>query len=49
METVKKATGEKVKAPHQLEKFIDKNEKFDIVENNKEKIKKYILNKIQWK
>jgi threonine synthase len=47
LETVKKATGENVKAPHQLEKFIDKDEKFDIVENNNEKIKKYILNKIQ--
>ncbi len=46
LETVKKATGEKVEAPHQLEKFIDKDEKFDIVENNNEKIKKYILNKI---
>ena len=47
LETVKKATGENVEAPHQLEKFIDKDEKFDIVENNNEKIKKYILNKIQ--
>jgi threonine synthase len=47
LETVKKATGENVKAPLQLKKFIDKDEKFDIVENNNEKIKKYILNKIQ--
>ena len=47
LETVKKATGENVEAPHQLEKFIDKDEKFDIVENNNEKIKNYILNKIQ--
>jgi threonine synthase len=47
LETVKKATGENVKIPHQLEKFIDKDEKFDIVENNNEKIKNYILNKIQ--
>jgi threonine synthase len=47
LETVKKATGEKIQVPHQLEKFIDKNEKFDIVENNKENIKKYILNKTQ--
>jgi len=47
LETVKKATGENVEAPNQLEKFIDKDEKFDIVENNNEKIKKYILNKIQ--
>ena len=47
LETVKKATGKNVETPHQLEKFIDKDEKFDIVENNNEKIKKYILNKIQ--
>ncbi len=47
LETVKKATGENVEAPHQLEKFIDKDEKFDIIENNNEKIKTYILNKIQ--
>ena len=47
LETVKKATGKNVEAPHQLKKFIDKDEKFDIVENNNEKIKEYILNKIQ--
>ena len=47
LETVKKATGENLKAPHQLEKFMDKEEKFDIIENNNEKIKNYILNKIQ--
>jgi threonine synthase len=47
LETVKKATGENIKVPYQLEKFIDKDEKFDIVENNNEIIKKYILNKIQ--
>ena len=47
LETVKKATGENVEAPHQLEKLMDKDEKFDIIENNNEKIKKYILNKIQ--
>ena len=47
LETVKKATGENIEVPHQLEKFMDKDEKFDIVENNNEKIKKYILNKIQ--
>jgi threonine synthase len=47
LETVKKATGKNVEVPHQLKKFIDKDEKFDIVENNNEKIKSYILNKIQ--
>ena len=46
LETVKKATGENVEAPHQLEKFMDKEEKFDIIENNNDKIKKYILSKI---
>ena len=47
LETVKKATGENLKVPHQLEKLIDKDENFDIIENNNDKIKKYILNKIQ--
>ena len=47
LETVKKATGENVEAPHQLEKFMDKEEKFDIIENNNDKIKKYILSKIK--
>ena len=46
LETVKKATGKNVEAPHQLEKFMDKEEKFDIIENNNDKIKKYILSKI---
>jgi threonine synthase len=46
LETVKKATGENVEAPQQLEKFMDKEEKFDIIDNNNEKIKKYILSKI---
>ena len=47
LETVKKATGENVEAPHQLEKFMDKEEKFDIIENNNDKIKKYILSKMK--
>ena len=47
LETVKKATGKNVEPPHQLEKFMDKDEKFVIIENDSEKIKKYILNKIQ--
>ena len=41
-----KATGENIEAPHQLEKFMDKEERFDIIENNNDKIKKYILSKI---
>ena len=47
LETVKKATGKNVEAPHQLQKFMDKEEKFDIIENNNDIIKKYILSKIQ--
>jgi threonine synthase len=47
LETVKNATGKNVEPPHQLEKFMDKDEKFVIIENDNEKIKKYILNKIQ--
>ncbi len=45
-ETVKEATGESVASPKQLEKFVDKDEKFDILENNISVIKKYILSKI---
>ena len=46
-ETVKKATGEIIKTPHQLEKFVDKEEKFDIIKNSSIKIKEYILDKLQ--
>ena len=46
-ETVKKATGKDISSPKQLEKFVDKVEKFDILENNTSEVKKYILNKIQ--
>ena len=45
-ETIKEATGKDLKAPKQLEKFVDKEEKFDILENNISEIKKYILNKL---
>ena len=45
-ETVKKATGKNVPQPKQLEKTVDKNEKFDILDDNISEIKKYILNKI---
>jgi threonine synthase len=45
-ETVKEATGKYLKAPKQLEKFVEKTEKFDILENNISKVKKYILNKL---
>jgi threonine synthase len=45
-ETVKEATGKDVSPPKQLEKIVDKDEKFDILENNTSEVKKYILNKI---
>ena len=45
-ETVKEATGENVSSPKQLEKIVDKKEKFDILDNNISEVKKYILNKI---
>jgi threonine synthase len=45
-ETVKEATGKDVPSPKQLEKIVDKDEKFDILENNISEVKKYILNKI---
>ena len=45
-ETIKVATGKDVSPPKQVEKFLDKDEKFDILENNTSEIKKYILNKI---
>ena len=42
---VKKATGKEINAPTQLSNIVDKDEKFDIVENNISKIKNYILEK----
>ena len=46
-ETVKEATGKNIPSPKQLEKFVDKDEKFDILKNNTSEVKKYILNTIQ--
>ena len=46
LETVKKATGKEINAPSQISNFVDKKEKFDIVENNISKIKNYILEKV---
>ena len=46
-ETVKEAIGKDIPPPKQLEKFVDKAEKFDILENNNSEVKKYILNKLQ--
>ena len=48
LETVKKATGKIIKTPSQLEKLVDKEEKFDIVENNISKIKLLYESKITY-
>ena len=45
-ETVKEATGKDLELPKQLENLLDKDEKFDILENNISEVKKYILKKI---
>jgi len=45
LETVKRATGKEIDAPAQLSNVVDKEEKFDIIENNISLIKNYILNK----
>ena len=45
-ETVRDATGLDVPTPKQFEKIVDKDEKFDILENNISEVKKYILRKI---
>jgi threonine synthase len=45
-ETVKEAIGKDLQPPKQFEKFVDKEEKFDILDNNISEVKKYILNKI---
>ena len=45
LETVKKATGIEITSPSQLSNIIDKEERFDIIENNISKIKSYILGK----
>jgi threonine synthase len=45
LETVKKATGKDVNVPSQLSNIVDKEEKFDIIDNNILKIKNYILEK----
>ena len=45
LETVKKATGKELSPPPQLSNVVDKEEKFDIIENNISKIKNYILEK----
>jgi threonine synthase len=46
LETVKKASGVEIKAPSQLSNVVDKEERFDIMDNNISKIKNYILSKV---
>ena len=46
LETVKKASGVEIKAPSQLSNVVDKEERFDIMNNNISKIKNYILGKV---
>jgi threonine synthase len=46
LETVKMATGKEVQPPIQFSKIEDKEEKYDILENDISKIKNYILEKI---
>jgi len=46
LETIKIATGKEVQPPIQLSKIADKEEKYDILENDISRIKNYILEKI---
>ena len=46
LETVKMATGKEVQPPMQLSKIANKEERYDVLENNISKIKDYILEKI---
>ncbi len=46
LETVKMATGKEVKPPIQVAKIKNKKEKYDILEKDITKIKKYILEKV---
>tara|TARA_B110001450_G_scaffold234470_1_gene238480 strand:- start:303 stop:773 length:471 start_codon:yes stop_codon:yes gene_type:complete len=45
LETVKKATGIEIDIPPQLSNVVDKEERFDIVDNKLSTIKEYILKK----
>ena len=45
LETIKKATGKEINAPSRLSNFMEMDERFDIIENDISKIKKYILEK----
>ena len=47
LETIKIATSKEVKMPNQLSNLLNKKENYDILENNINDVKKYILGKIQ--
>jgi threonine synthase len=46
LETIKKATGKEVESPKQFINILDKEEKYDILENKVSVVKNYILGKI---
>jgi threonine synthase len=45
LETMKSVTGKKIKKPSQLTKIMSGKEKYDILNNNTNMVKKYILEK----
>ena len=45
LETMKSVTGKKIKKPSQVTKLMSGKEKYDILNNNTNMIKKYILEK----
>ena len=47
LETIKIATSKEVNVPNQLNKILNKKEKYDILENNISDVKSYILKKIK--
>ena len=47
LETIKKATGKEVEPPKQFTNILEKEEKYDILENQVSEIKNYILGKIE--
>jgi threonine synthase len=47
LETIKKATGKEVEPPKQFINILEKEEKYDILENQVSEIKNYILGKIE--
>ena len=46
LETVEKATGNKIEIPEQFSNLVEKKENFDIIDNNTIEAKKYILGKL---